>query len=80
MENICGARVTCTDHGVTQYVGGLTQFVLRDSAVEQDGLQQARVVQVNVIVPFLQSQNTHKHTALTLSAAITAKSKSTTVQ
>lgn len=60
--NICDARVTCTDHGVTQYVGGLAQFVLGDSAVEEDGLQQAGVVQVNVIVPFLRSQNTRKHT------------------
>lgn len=62
VDNICDARVTCTNHGVTQYVGGLAQFVLRDSAVEQDGLQQAGVVQVNVIVPLLWSQNTRKHT------------------
>lgn len=62
VDNICDACVTCTDHGVAQYVGSLAQFVLRDSAVEQDGLQQAGVVQVNVIVPFLQSQNTRKHT------------------
>lgn len=59
VDNICDARVTCTDHGITQYVGGLAQFVLRDSAVEKNGLQQAGVVQVNVIVPFLRSQ---KHT------------------
>lgn len=77
VKNICDARVTCTDHGVTQYRGGLAQFVLRDSAVEQDGLQQAGVVQVDVIVPFLRLQNTH---LLTLSAAITVKTKSTTVQ
>lgn len=48
-----------TDHGVTQYRGGLAQLVLGHSAVEQDGLEQAGVVQVNVIVPFLQAQ---KHT------------------
>lgn len=63
MENICDARVTCTNHGVTQYIGGLAQFVLGDPAVQQDGLQQAGVVQVNVIVPFLQSQK-HVHTHL----------------
>lgn len=56
------ARVTCTDHCVTQYVGGVAQFVLRDSTVEQNGLQQAGVVQVNVIVPLLRLENTHKHT------------------
>lgn len=44
VDNMCDARVTCTDHGVTQYVGGLVQFVLWDSTVEQDGLQQAGVV------------------------------------
>lgn len=48
--------MNCTDHGVTQDGGGLAQLVLGDSAVEQDGLEQAGVVQVNVIVPFLQSQ------------------------
>lgn len=58
INNICDAHVACTDHGITQYAGGLAQFVLRDAAVEQDGFQQARVVQVNVIVPFLRSQNT----------------------
>lgn len=61
-ENICDARVTCTNHGVTQYIGGLGQFVLGDSAVQQDGPQQASVVQVYVIVPFLQSQkHVHMH-------------------
>ena len=87
VENICDARATFTDHGVTQNVGGLAQFVLGDSAVKQDGLQQAGVVQVNVIVSFLQSQthtHTHTHTQtytpLTPLAAITVKSKSTTVQ
>lgn len=43
----------CTNHGVAQYIGGLAQFVLGDPAVQQDGLKQAGVVQVNVIVPFL---------------------------
>lgn len=36
--------VTRTDHKVTQYVRGLAQFVLRDAAVQQDGLKQAGVV------------------------------------
>lgn len=58
VENIWGGRVTCTNHGFTQDNGGLAQFVLGDPAVQQDGLQQAGVVQVDVIVPFLQS---HKH-------------------
>lgn len=58
VENIWGGRVTCTNHGVTQDNGGLAQFVLGDPAVQQDGLQQAGVVQIDVIVPFLQS---HKH-------------------
>ena len=62
VDNICDAHVTCTDHGIAQYVGGLAQFVLRDSTVEEYGLQQAGVVQVNVIVPFLWSQITCKHT------------------
>lgn len=67
VENICEARVTCTNHGVTQDNGGLVQFVLGDPAVQQDGLQQAGVVQVNVIVPFLQS---HKHIFEAPSAAL----------
>lgn len=58
VENIWEARVTRTNHGVTQDNGGLAEFVLGDAAVQQDGLQQAGVVQVDVIVPFLQS---HKH-------------------
>lgn len=58
VENIWEARVSCTNHGVTQDNGGLAQLVLGDPAVQQDGLQQAGVVQVDVIVPFLQS---HKH-------------------
>lgn len=62
MDNSCDARGTCTDHGVTQYVGGLAQFVLRDPTVEQDGLQQAGVVQVNVVVSLLHSrQHTQTH-------------------
>ena len=61
VNNICDARVTFTDHGFTQYGGGLAQFVLRDSAVEQDGLQQAGVVQVDVVVPLLRVPNTHTH-------------------
>lgn len=56
--NICETRAACTDHGVTQYVGGLAQLVLRDSAVQQDGPQQAGVVQVDVVVPLLQPHNT----------------------
>ena len=70
VHNICDACVICTDHGITQYVGGLAQFVFWDSAVEQDGLQQAGVVQVNVIVPFLQSQNTCNHTFSPLSCLL----------
>lgn len=74
MENICDERATFTDHGVTQNVGGLAQFVFGDSAVEQDGLQQAGVVQVNVIVPFLQSQtHTHTHTFNPLSCNYSQK-------
>lgn len=38
VENICDARVTRTNHGVTEYIGGLAQFVLGDPAVQQDGL------------------------------------------
>ena len=72
VENICDERATFTDHGVTQNVGGLAQFVFGDSAVEQDGLQQAGVVQVNVIVPFLQSQ-THTHTFNPLSCNYSQK-------
>lgn len=79
-NNICDARVTFTDHGFTQYGGRLAQFVLRDSAVEQDGLQQAGVVQVDVVVPLLRVPNTHTHTPSDLSAAITVKTESTTVQ
>lgn len=73
MDYICDACVTCTDHGVTQYVGGLAQFVLGDSAVKQDGLQQAGVVQVNVIVPLLRTQNTRKHTFNPLSCNYSQK-------
>lgn len=73
VDNICDARVTCTDHGVTQYAGGLAQLVLRDSAVEQDGLQQAGVVQVNVIVPFLKSQNTRIPSQLQLQSKARAQ-------
>lgn len=68
-KNICEARVTCTHHGVTQDNGGLAEFVLGDPAVQQDGLQQAAVVQVNVIVPFLQS---HKRIFQAPSASATA--------
>lgn len=64
--------MTWTHHGITQDVGHLAQFVFGDSAVEQDGLQQAGVVQVDVIVPFLWSQATHTHTQpLTIPAVMT---------
>lgn len=55
MQTLILAIRGTTDHGITEYVGGLVEFVLRDAAVKQDGLQQAGVVQVDVIVPFLQS-------------------------
>lgn len=52
----------CSYHGVAQYAGGLAQLVLGDPAVEQDGPQQAGVVQVDVVVSLLHSRkHTQKH-------------------
>lgn len=66
-KNIWEARVISTNHGVAQYTGGLAQFVLGDPAVQQDSLPQAGVVQVNDIVPLLQThKHARTHTSLTL--------------
>lgn len=54
--------MTVSHHGVAQDVGGLRELVLRDSAVEQDGPQQAGVVQVDGVVPVLKRQQTHTQT------------------
>lgn len=56
----------CTNHGVAQYAGGLAQLVLRDATVEQDGLQQAGVVQVDVVVSLLWSRKNRNIVLLTV--------------
>lgn len=59
-----------TNHGVAQYTGGLAQFVLGDAAVQQDGLPQAGVVQVNEIVPLLRTHKTRARTHTSLNVSI----------
>jgi len=56
----CCVCVCVSHHGVTQYVGGLSEFVFWNAAVEQNGLQQTRVVQVNGVVSVLKPDTAHQ--------------------
>ncbi len=56
-------------HGVTQYVGGLCEFVFGDAAVQQNGLQQTRVVQVDGVVSVLkQTRLIRRHAVVILTS------------
>ncbi len=60
-SNVILILIDINHHGVTQYVGGLCEFVLWDAAVHQNGLQQTRVVQVDGVVSVLKQTRLIRH-------------------